>query len=92
MLAGRKLKRLLIEAGFLEVSASGTYESYDPVDSITEYLALRIEASVNQDKVVERGWVTHQVIKAMESALRTLAAQPDAVFLQAWCEALGKKC
>ena len=92
VLAGRKLKRLLIEAGFLEVSASGTYESYDPVDSITEYLALRIEASVNQDKVVERGWVTHQVIKAMESALRTLAAQPDAVFLQAWCEALGKKC
>lgn len=89
--AGRKLKRLLIEAGFSEVSASGAYESYDPVDSITEYLALRIEASVSQDRVVERGWVTEQEIKAMASALRALPAQPDAVFLQAWCEAVGKK-
>lgn len=91
VLAGRKLKGLLVECGWLDVRASGAYEFYEPLDSITEYLALRIEGSVSQDKVVERGWVTEHEIEAMTSALRALPARSDGLFLQAWCEAIGRK-
>lgn len=91
VLAGRKLKGLLVAGGFLDVRASGAYESYEPLDFITEYLALRIEDSVLKDKVVERGWASEHDVDAMTSALRALATRPDGVFLQAWCEAIGKK-
>ncbi len=43
---GRNLKALLRQAGFTNIKASASYQCYEPLDLITEYLALRIEASI----------------------------------------------
>lgn len=91
VLAGRKLKGWFQAAGLVDMKAGGSYESYDPVDSITEYLALRIEGSIKKDLAVERGWASEGEVNEMTTALRALPNQPGALFLQAWCEVIGRK-
>lgn len=91
VLAGRKLKGWLVEGGFEEARVSASYESYEPIGTITEYLALRIEDSPARDLAVERGWTTAPEAAEMAAALRSLAGDPGAVFLQSWCEAMGRK-
>lgn len=88
---GRQLRALLREAGFTGIKASASYECYEPLSSIAEYLALRIESSENLDRAVERGWTDSQSLVSMSSALREWSQHPDGLFAQAWCEAVGQK-
>jgi SAM-dependent methyltransferase len=71
---GRKLPGLLRAAGFTSSSFSATHECYQPPDLIGEYLALRMEASA-------------AFLEA--DAFRVWGRRPDAIFAQAWCEAIG---
>lgn len=87
---GRNLKALLRQAGFTEIEASATYECYDPLSAIAEYLALRIESS-HADEAVEKGWTDSESLTAMSRALRDWSQNPDGLFAQAWCEAVGRK-
>lgn len=71
---GRKLKGFLRSAGFTALQFTATYEVYESAPVIGEYLALRLEAGGQADAV---------------AALREWSSHPDAVFAQAWCEAVG---
>ncbi|WP_341526207.1 methyltransferase domain-containing protein [Nostoc sp. UHCC 0302] len=88
---GRELRALLRKAGFTNINASASYECYEPLSLITEYLALRIETSQNIEQAVEKGWTDEQTITAMSRALRELSQHPDGFFAQAWCEVVGQK-
>ncbi len=88
---GRHLRALLREAGFTGIKASASYECYEDLSAIGEYLALRIESSETFDKAVERGWSDSQSLGSMSSALRQWSQNPDGIFAQAWCEAVGQK-
>jgi ubiquinone/menaquinone biosynthesis C-methylase UbiE len=88
---GRKLKSLLRQSGFIEIKTSASYECYQNPTLIAEYLAMRIEGSETTDKAVEKGWTNPEAIEVMSKALRDWSNHPDALFAQAWCEAIGRK-
>jgi SAM-dependent methyltransferase len=88
---GRQLRALLREAGFTGIKASASYECYENLSSIADYLALRIEDSERVDRAVERGWTDANSLESMSRALREWSQHPDALFAQAWCEAVGQK-
>ncbi len=88
---GRQLRGLLREAGFTNIKVSASYECYENLSSIAEYLALRIESSQSIDQSVEKGWTDSQSLRAMSKALREWSQHPDGIFAQAWCEAVGQK-
>ncbi|HTR41778.1 MAG TPA: methyltransferase domain-containing protein [Pseudomonadales bacterium] len=71
---GRKFPALLRTAGFTPANFSATYECYQPVTSIGEYLALRLETEGDRSEA---------------EALRQWSRHLDAVFAQAWCEIVG---
>jgi ubiquinone/menaquinone biosynthesis C-methylase UbiE len=89
---GRQLRGLLRQAGFTDIKASASYECYENLSAIAQYLALRIESSPSQDQAVQRGWTDLQSLESMSSALREWSQHPDGIFAQAWCEAVGHKC
>lgn len=72
-LAGRRLPGLLREGGFARVECSASYEIYERPSEIAEYLALQIAPNN----------------PAEADALREWAGNPDALFAQAWVEAIG---
>jgi 2-polyprenyl-3-methyl-5-hydroxy-6-metoxy-1,4-benzoquinol methylase len=74
--AGRKLACWLKEAGFIEVRATATYEIYPTAGLIADYLAEQLDAA---------GELAHA------EALRVWARDPDALFAQAWFEAVGRQ-
>jgi ubiquinone/menaquinone biosynthesis C-methylase UbiE len=89
---GRHLRGLLREAGYINIKASASYECYENLSSIGEYLALRIKDSERLDRAVEQGWVENsQALSSMSNALREWSQHPDGIFAQAWCEAVGQK-
>lgn len=85
---GRDLKALLRSAGFSIMCASATYQCYEPLNVITEYLALQIEAS---DGRSSRNQIKAADLAAMAQALRTWSQHPDGLFAQAWCEVVAQK-
>lgn len=76
---GRNLKALLIDGGFQDVKVTGSYEVYEPLEPICEYLAQRLETCSHESK------------SQPAAALRCFAKDPKALFMQAWCEAIGRK-
>jgi len=74
--AGRKLGAWLKQAGFTAVRRSASYQIYEHADEIASYLADQLERAVPGDA---------------GPILRTWAQEPDAVFAQAWFEAIGDK-
>lgn len=88
---GRELRALLRQSGFTNIKASACYQDYEPLSEITEYLAVRIEASAKVDEAVEKGWTDERSLTAMSEALRKWSQHPDAFFAQSWCEAVGQK-
>ncbi|MEH1841105.1 MAG: methyltransferase domain-containing protein [Nostoc sp.] len=88
---GRELSGLLRQAGFTNIKASASYQCNESLSSVTEYLALIIEAFAKVDQVVQNNWATEESITAMSRALRQLSQHPDGWFASAWCEAVGQK-
>jgi SAM-dependent methyltransferase len=87
---GRHLRTLLREAGFIHIKASASYECYEPVNTITEYLALRIEASETLDPTVLEKW-TGSSPTLLSQTLRQWSQLNDVFFAQSWCECIGFK-
>ncbi len=76
--AGRKLPAILRAAGFVRVRASASYEIYDDPGRIAEYLAQQLDRTA--------------IVETTEAAaLRRWCTDPDALFAQAWVEAVGWK-
>lgn len=88
---GRNLGAKLQESGFRDIQVSSSYERYKSLNSIAEYLALRIEASANLDRAVEKGWTDERSIAVMAAAWRQWSQHPEGCFAQAWSEAIGQK-
>ncbi|MEH1830329.1 MAG: hypothetical protein V7L22_34160, partial [Nostoc sp.] len=88
---GRELRALLRETGFINIKASASYQCYEPLSAIAEYLALRIEDSAKEDQAVEKGWTDEMSLTAMSNGLREWSQHPDGFFAQAWCEVVGQK-
>ena len=74
--AGRKLAAWLKEAGFVRVQASASYEIYPGAALIADYLAHQLDAKGRGDSA---------------AILREWAREPDALFAQAWFEAVAHK-
>ncbi|MCC5634333.1 methyltransferase domain-containing protein [Nostoc sp. CHAB 5844] len=85
---GRELRALLRQAGFINIKASASYQCYEPLSLIAEYLALQIEVSVNVPQAMEKEAYD---LKLMSNALREWSEHPDGLFAQAWCEVIGQK-
>lgn len=88
---GRELRILLRQSGFSQIQASASYECYEPLSVISDYLALGIEASKTVDQAVEKGWADAKSLSRMSYALRDWSQHPDGLFAQSWCEAIGIK-
>ena len=89
---GGDLPGLLRMAGFSNIRFSATYECYQKLSSIAEYLAERIEGSGESDRAVEKGLVdSEESLKIMANAIREWRQHPDSIFAQSWCEAIGEK-
>jgi ubiquinone/menaquinone biosynthesis C-methylase UbiE len=73
--AGRKLPGVLRAAGFSRVRSSASYEIYESSAVIAEYLALQLAARDGEGAEELRAW----------------GRQPEALFAQAWVEAVGWK-
>jgi len=74
--AGRKLAARLRAAGFASIAPSASYEIYDDPARIAEYLAVQLDKAGEGEAA---------------SALRDWRHHPDALFAQAWGEAVGWK-
>lgn len=73
---GRKLPSYLRAAGFERVQTTASYEIYENTGLIGEYLAVQLETRGELEGArVWREWSCH----------------PDALFAQAWVEAIGYK-
>lgn len=81
--AGRKLTRWLRAAGFERVIPTMSGETYLDTTEPAEYLALRLDAAGAQGEVPAAEAERHA------AALRAWGHDPDALFLQGWCEAIG---
>lgn len=86
---GRELKSLLRKAGFSDLKFSASYQCYESLDRIAEYLALRIEASEKLESSPENKWTSELTLTQMAEALRKWSQQPDGIFAQSWCEVVG---
>jgi SAM-dependent methyltransferase len=73
---GRRLGALLRSAGFGDLALSATYEIYPSAEIIGEYLAHTLDAA---------GETGHAAV------LRSWMADPNAIFAQAWFEAVGTR-
>jgi ubiquinone/menaquinone biosynthesis C-methylase UbiE len=72
--SGRKLASWLARAGFSDIRRSASYEIYDRAEDIASYLAAQLERDGQPDA---------------GAALRDWAREPEALFAQAWFEAIG---
>jgi ubiquinone/menaquinone biosynthesis C-methylase UbiE len=74
--AGRKLAGWLRQAQFARVQASAAYEIYPSAALIADYLAQQLDSNGRAESA---------------AVLRNWAKEPDAMFAQAWFEAIGYK-
>jgi ubiquinone/menaquinone biosynthesis C-methylase UbiE len=74
--AGRKLAAWLRQAQFARIHASAAYEIYPSAAFIADYLAQQLDSNRRDESA---------------AALRDWAKEPDAMFAQAWFEAIGYK-
>lgn len=74
---GKKLGTLAQEGGFSRVKMLAYYECYQNLETIAEYLALRLESAPATEQTA-----------AMALALRTWSKRSDGLFAQAWVTAV----
>ncbi|WP_190802627.1 methyltransferase domain-containing protein [Leptolyngbya sp. FACHB-261] len=92
---GRQLGALLRQAGFTNIKVSASYQCYENLSLIAEYLALQIEASDSNEQSnrskENAGSSRHQSCAEMGNTLRAWSQHRDSWFAQAWCEAVAYK-
>lgn len=74
--AGRKLSAWLRQAQLTRIEASAAYEIYPSAVLIADYLAQQLDSNGRDESA---------------AVLRNWAKEPDAMFAQAWFEAIGYK-
>jgi ubiquinone/menaquinone biosynthesis C-methylase UbiE len=91
---GRYSRRLLTEAGFVEVAASASYEVHSNLEdrrSISQILAARVTEADFVKQVLESGLANADDLEAMHAAWLAWPESSDAFFARAYGEAVGRK-
>lgn len=91
---GRRMRGLLLEAGFRPVRGSATYQSYGTLEE-TRVWAARVAGAFTEPPVSEQllqlDWATPSELEEIAAYWRAWGEQPDAFYARAWCEAVGWK-
>lgn len=91
---GRRLGGLLIEAGFVEVEASASYEIYSDLEGRRFIGQLGVSRWSEADfvkRIIERELASYDEIAAIKEAWRAWPELPDAFFAIAHGEVVGRK-
>jgi len=91
---GQRLRGLLHEAGFVDVTASASYEVYgDPerLRFISQIIASRCEEPDFVRQVVEHGLASRERLEEIKAALHVWPEHPEAFFAISHCEVVGRK-
>jgi ubiquinone/menaquinone biosynthesis C-methylase UbiE len=83
---GRNLKALLMRASFKDVQFSASYECYESLPFIGQYLVERVERSMDSVNPRKR-----EKVQRFATTLREWSRSEDGIFAQAWCEVIGTK-
>ncbi len=84
---GRRLRRLLLEAGFVRAEASASVFSAGSLEETRRSAAFYKTWSVRP--ALAEGWVTQAVVDAMAGEIDAWAERPDAFHVVVFCEAIG---
>ena len=87
--AGRQLGIYAQEAGFSQIKLTAYYECYENLETIAEYLALRIENATVEERA-KINWPDMAGVAEMVEAMRTLGHQSLGLFAQSWVAVIGR--
>jgi ubiquinone/menaquinone biosynthesis C-methylase UbiE len=85
VLAGRKLKDWVQQAGFHEAKWSGSFEFTDDIVAISEYLASQLELNAGKCSLDKR------TLNQFANAFRQLPSDSAAIFAGSWGEVIARK-
>jgi SAM-dependent methyltransferase len=91
---GRKLRRLLIDAGFDDVEAGATADHHGSTDRASEgcdYMLRLLQDSQLTALANQHDWATAQELKSLADAWQEWARDPGAFAAFFWCHAVGVK-
>ena len=91
---GRELKHALVEAGFADVRASASFETYDTADDLAFLHALVngwYFAPKTMGAAIKLGLASEEQFDRWRSALDRWEGEPGAFAAFAWGEAIGRK-
>jgi hypothetical protein len=84
---------LLIDAGFVDVKLSPSYEPFADPKSVGGFAQVSAGLLLEGwgEAFISHGWATRDDFKEMSDAWRRFANFPGAIFAAAWCEAVARK-
>jgi SAM-dependent methyltransferase len=89
----RQQRRLLLEAGFVDVVA-GVKADGGGTPELTRLVAhgliARLRGPAGADAIVRRGWATRAELDAMFAEVRAWGERPDAFYAGLYCSAIGQ--
>lgn len=91
---GRELRGLLHEAGFVDVVASASYETYADAERLhffSHLIVSRCEEADFVKEVVERGLVSYEQLEEIKDGARSFPSDPAAFAALAHGEVVGRK-
>ena len=90
---GRKHRQILREAGFVEIVATASSDSFGTPETTTGFSKYWTDVFLTQhhDLIVSQGWAAAQELAAMRDALLSWGGGPDAFYSRCRCEAVARK-
>ncbi len=90
---GRKQRRLLREAGFLNIAASASFDAFGTPEMTAGFSRYFGGVFLEQHRqlILEEQWATEPKLAAMQNALLAWGNNPDAFHARCRCEAVGWK-
>ncbi|HET9206693.1 MAG TPA: methyltransferase domain-containing protein [Burkholderiaceae bacterium] len=87
---GRQLRRLLLEAGFVDVAAGASVDSAGAPDELQRHAAFLQAQWVGLARTaVAQAWMDLTQVDATHCEIDAWAQRPDAFAATTWCEAVG---
>ncbi len=90
---GRRHRQILREAGFIEIIASASSDSFGTPETTASFSKYWTEVFLVQHRelILKQGWATEAELVAMRDALLSWGGGPDAFYSRCRCEAVGRK-
>jgi ubiquinone/menaquinone biosynthesis C-methylase UbiE len=91
---GRHQRRSLREAGFADIEASASYDSFGTPRATRSFGALLANLILEPqiaEPILQEGWATRPELEEMSQAARSWGEHPDAFWARCRCEAVARK-